>query len=205
MLASTIKSGGKIVLAGLLERQQEEVREAYATWFTSEPDQVKEGWMRLAGVCRIPSLINFLHVSDSIATAGQPQAAHFPLLSRAGYKTVINLAAPSSPNFMADEAAQCAQHGMHYEHLPVVWTQPTREDLERFMTAMKARGDQKTFVHCALNKRVSVFVFLYRVIGLGETVEVASQELQQIWAPNEVWSKYMHNMLHAFKPEQKIS
>jgi len=47
---------------------------------------------------------------------------------------------------------------------------------------------------------VSVFVFLYRVIGLGETVEVASQELQQIWAPNEVWSKYMHNMLAAFKP-----
>lgn len=199
MLSSSVRPGGKIVLAGLLERQQEDVRVAYSTWFTSEPDQVKDGWTRLAGVCNIPALINFLHVSDTIGTSGQPQAAHYSLLSRAGYKTVINLAAPTSPNFMSDEAAHCAQHGMHYVHLPVAWTNPTREDFERFMTVMKSRGGEKTFVHCALNKRVSVFVFLYRVIGLGETVEVASQELQQIWAPNEVWSKYMHNMLAAFK------
>ena len=199
MLASSVRAGGKIVLAGLLERQQEDVRSAYATWFSFEPDQVREGWTRLAGVCRIPSMINFLQISDRIGTGGQPQAEHFALLSRAGYKTVINLAAPTSPNFMADEAAQCAQHGLRYEHQPVPWTDPTREDFERFMATMKSLGDDRTFVHCALNKRVSVFVFLYRVIGLHETVEVASQELQQIWAPNEVWCRFMHNMLQAFK------
>ncbi len=199
LLASSVKAGGKIVLAGLLERQQEEVREAYATWFTSEPDQIKEGWTRLAGVCRVPSLISYVHVSNTIATAGQPQAEHFALLARAGYKTVINLAVPTSSNFMPNEVEHCAQHGMDYIHLPVAWNNPTREDFEKFVTAMKSLGDSKRFIHCALNKRVSVFVFLYRVIELGETVEVASQELQQIWAPNEIWATYMRDMLKAFQ------
>ncbi|PTU33000.1 50S ribosomal protein L11 methyltransferase [Stenotrophobium rhamnosiphilum] len=200
LLASSVNAGGKIVLAGLLERQQEEVREAYATWFTSEPDQIKEGWTRLAGVCRIPSLISYVHISNTIATAGQPQAEHFALLARAGYKTVINLAVPTSSNFMPNEVEHCAQQGLDYIHLPVAWNNPTREDFEKFVTAMKSLSDSKSFIHCALNKRVSVFVFLYRVIELGETVEVASQEPQQIWAPNEIWSKFKHDMLAGFKP-----
>jgi len=48
-LASRIRPGGAIVLAGLLERQAEEVREAYAPWFDFEPDGRKDGWNRLSG------------------------------------------------------------------------------------------------------------------------------------------------------------
>lgn len=200
LLASSIRSGGRIVLAGLLERQREEIREAYAPWFSFEPDQVKDGWTRIAGRCRMPAIINFLRISETLCTAGQPQPDHFPVLAKAGYETIINLAVPASSNFLMDEAELCAQNGLRYVHIPVEWKNPTREKLKEFFTLMNALRGRKVLVHCALNMRVSSFVFLYRVIGLGESMEVASQDLQRIWTPNEAWSDFQMQMLGAELP-----
>jgi ribosomal protein L11 methyltransferase len=52
MLASRTKVGGSIVLAGLLERQADEVRAAYAPWFDFAADATREGWSRLAAARR---------------------------------------------------------------------------------------------------------------------------------------------------------
>ncbi|GAC1631583.1 MAG: 50S ribosomal protein L11 methyltransferase [Nevskia sp.] len=49
-LAAATKPGGRIVLAGLLERQADEVRAAYAPWFEFEADGQRDGWNRIAGV-----------------------------------------------------------------------------------------------------------------------------------------------------------
>ena len=195
LLASSIVTSGKIVLAGLLERQQQEVREAYAPWFSFETDQIKEGWTRIAGKCRMPAIINFLRINESLGTAGQPQAAHFPVLAKAGYNTVINLAMPSSPNYLDDEMQLCAQNGLRYMPLPVEWKNPTEKNLLDFFALMEAQSSHKIFVHCAMNKRVSSFVFLYRVIKLGENLEVASQDLHQIWMPDETWNRFQTEML----------
>lgn len=195
LLASSIRPHGKIVLAGLLERQQEEVREAYAPWFTFEADQIKEGWTRIAGRCRIPALINELPINDLLVTAGQPQEEHFPVLAKAGYDAIINLAMPSSPNYLAGEANLCAQHHLQYLALPVEWKQPTLKNLNDFFAAMESLKGRKVLVHCALNKRVSVFVFLYRVIKLGEDVEVASKDLHRIWQPDQTWAQFCQEML----------
>jgi ribosomal protein L11 methyltransferase len=48
-LAAATRAGGHIVLAGLLERQAEEVRAAYAPWFSFEADGRRDGWNRIAG------------------------------------------------------------------------------------------------------------------------------------------------------------
>jgi ribosomal protein L11 methyltransferase len=48
-LAGCTRPGGRIVLAGLLERQADEVRAAYAQWFTFDADAVVDGWTRLSG------------------------------------------------------------------------------------------------------------------------------------------------------------
>lgn len=48
LLTASLKPGGRIVLAGLLDRQAEEVRAAYAADFDFEPDVSREGWTRLA-------------------------------------------------------------------------------------------------------------------------------------------------------------
>jgi ribosomal protein L11 methyltransferase len=48
-LAHCTCMAGGIVLAGLLERQAEEVRAAYAAWFDFDADAVTDGWSRLSG------------------------------------------------------------------------------------------------------------------------------------------------------------
>lgn len=52
MLAGRTKTGGKIVLSGILTEQAEEMTEQYGTWFEMQPAEVDEGWVRLCGVKR---------------------------------------------------------------------------------------------------------------------------------------------------------
>jgi len=46
---SLVRSGGAIVLAGLLEHQVSDVTQAYSAWFDIRPFEVREGWTGLAG------------------------------------------------------------------------------------------------------------------------------------------------------------
>ena len=48
-LSRCVRPGGDIVLAGLLDRQAEEVRAAYASWFDFADDASVDGWTRLHG------------------------------------------------------------------------------------------------------------------------------------------------------------
>lgn len=46
-LTACVRRGGALVLAGLLDRQAQDVRSAYAEAFEFEPDVSREGWTRL--------------------------------------------------------------------------------------------------------------------------------------------------------------
>lgn len=48
-LAQRVRAGGRIVLAGMLERQADEVAQAYRPWFDIGPAAEREGWTLLAG------------------------------------------------------------------------------------------------------------------------------------------------------------
>lgn len=195
LLASSLRPGGRIVLAGLLDRQAEEVRSAYSDWIEFDPDVSKEGWTRLAGYCRMPALINQLRIAPHLVTAGQPQAEHFAVLAQAGYEVVINLATPASPNALPDEAAIVRGNGMQYEALPVDWDRPAIGDFQRFRALMDSLDSRKRLVHCALNFRASAFVFLWRVLSRGESARDAARDLYKIWAPNETWAAFMRECL----------
>jgi ribosomal protein L11 methyltransferase len=56
LLARATRGGGRIVLAGLLERQADEVRDAYRGEFDMNMTQRDEGWVLLSGVRRGGSL-----------------------------------------------------------------------------------------------------------------------------------------------------
>ena len=49
MLAARVRSGGQLVLSGVLERQAQEVAAAYATWLPLSVWQARDGWVCLAG------------------------------------------------------------------------------------------------------------------------------------------------------------
>lgn len=52
MLATHVKTGGKIVLSGILAEQAEELSTTYASWFDMDPPVFDEGWTRLTGTRR---------------------------------------------------------------------------------------------------------------------------------------------------------
>jgi ribosomal protein L11 methyltransferase len=52
MLANHVKTGGRIVLSGILAEQADELSEIYAAWFDMDPPVFDEGWTRLTGTRR---------------------------------------------------------------------------------------------------------------------------------------------------------
>lgn len=49
-LSGLVRSGGAIVLSGILAPQADEVAEAYLQWFDMVPPVAEDGWVRLTGV-----------------------------------------------------------------------------------------------------------------------------------------------------------
>lgn len=140
-------------------------------------------------------IYNFLKLSDSIATGGQPTKEQFSAISESGYQVVVNLALPESLNALPDEKEVVETQGMEYVHIPVVWENPTIDDIRRFFSVMEANADKNIFVHCAANMRVSAFMYLYRLIHEGMSDEDAKRDLHQIWIPNDNWQKFIEQVI----------
>jgi protein tyrosine phosphatase (PTP) superfamily phosphohydrolase (DUF442 family) len=135
----------------------------------------------------IADIVNFLQLSDRLATAGQPTIEQYPAIAAAGYQVVINLALTDSPSALVDEHTIARNLGLEYIHIPVIWTEPTLADFQEFMNIMDKYSAQKVFVHCAANKRVSVFLYLYRQLVEGIDELTARKDLARIWIPNPIW------------------
>jgi protein tyrosine phosphatase (PTP) superfamily phosphohydrolase (DUF442 family) len=143
----------------------------------------------------LKEIYNYLSLSDSIATAGQPTEGQIAAIAENGYEVVINLGLAEAEYALNDEAAVVRAHGMQYIHLPVIWERPTKLDLERFFKVIEVNEDKKLFVHCAANMRVSVFLALYRILRLGWSEEKAFKQVKRIWVPNDVWQTFIDEIL----------
>ncbi|MFT4046718.1 MAG: 50S ribosomal protein L11 methyltransferase [Solimonas sp.] len=196
-LASSIRAGGRIVLAGLLDRQAEDVRAAYDPWFDFDADASRDGWTRLAARCRGPALINLRRIDAQLLTAGQPWPEQFAVLAQAGVRFVINLAAATSSNHLPDEAARWQAVGVRYAALPIPWEAPAAGHVEQFFALMDGAGGARTLVHCALNLRASTLVYLYRVLRRDDDRAAALADLQAVWTPDAVWQKLIDDTLAA--------
>ena len=136
----------------------------------------------------VNDIFNFIQLDDRVATSGQPTEAQFSLVKEAGYTTVINLAPKSHENALGNEDEILERMGIRYIHLPVIFTNPTREDFDRFVDALESCDDDRIWVHCAANMRVSAFFFKYRTERLGWSSDEAETDLYRIWEPGKVMS-----------------
>ena len=50
LLAGRVRSGGQLVLSGILAEQADDVMAVYRNWFAFDSPEIDEGWVRLAGV-----------------------------------------------------------------------------------------------------------------------------------------------------------
>ena len=150
---------------------------------------------RLVESCdsQLEQIANFLQISARLATAGQPTIEQYPAIAAAGYRVVVNLALTDSPLALVDEASLAGNLGLEYVQIPVVWTAPTSADFQAFRRVMDANPAQKVFVHCAANKRVSVFVYLYR-LSQGTAEIIARRDLTKIWTPEPIWQDFIDSI-----------
>ena len=141
----------------------------------------------------VEHIYNFVQLTPRIGTAGQPTAEQFADIAAAGYRLVINLAMPDSDNALADEGARVTSKGMSYVHLPVDFAAPTAEHVRRFASVMEGFKDVPVFVHCAMNLRVSAFMFHYLRYCEGFADDAARSPILEKWDPrmDDVWRAFI--------------
>ena len=139
-------------------------------------------------------IMDYLQISDTVATAGQPTNSQIRGLSAAGYQVVINLR--PTEDTPPDEPALVEECGMTYVNIPVDWGAPTVEDVQQFFAVMDAHGGKRRLVHCARNMRVSAFMYMYRVVREGASAEEAEEDLHRIWAPAGVWRELIDEIVN---------
>lgn len=126
-------------------------------------------------------LVNFFAPSERIGTAGQPSTNQLAEIAAAGYTAVVNLAMPDSDNAIAAEGSIVASHGMSYFHIPVPFERPSPRHLRQFFGVMDALADEKVFVHCAVNARVSAFMYQYLTLVHRVSPDQATSPLLERW------------------------
>ncbi len=139
----------------------------------------------------LASLLNLRWLADDLLTSGQPDADELCAVAAAGCEVVINLGLPDAEYALVGEQALSESLGLVYIGIPVPWQAPTHAHLLRFIEVMRETEGRRRFVHCAANKRASVFVALYRILALGWPEPRALADLAQSWDPDECWSRFV--------------
>jgi len=136
-------------------------------------------------------ITNFIQVSDHIASSGQPSQHQFKLIASEGYKAIVNLAMPDSENAIPEEGSIVTALKMLYVHIPVPFDTPEITHLQDFINIMNALSEQKVWVHCVVNYRVSAFLYQYWRIVNKASPEVARKVMHPSWEPDKVWQQFM--------------
>lgn len=139
---------------------------------------------------RIP---DFQFIHEHLFTSGQPSAEQFQHIKAYGVDTVINLAFNDAEPRLAGEDKICAELGLNYIQIPILWETPA-DDQCLFVLDLIAHLVQEKMVwlHCAKNMRVSSLMYLYRQYFMDVDMPTAQELLHQIWEPNETWTGLIH-------------
>ena len=140
-------------------------------------------------------ILNYLVLNEQLITGGQPSQDSFKKLSKKGVVVVVNLL-PSHQNPIDNEEFLVAENNMDYIHIPVDWDNPKETDFNSFVIAMKKHQGEKIFVHCAMNMRVSAFIYLYRILHYNFHKEKAKESMEKIWKPSGTWAEFIEKILN---------
>jgi len=140
----------------------------------------------------IADICNYRQAGPRLATSGQPREEELAAIAAAGYEVIINLALHDDPRYsLPYEAASVRAQGLTYVHIPVRFDALTDGDLDAFFAAMERFGDAQLWLHCAVDKRVSAFLGLYRYLRQGWPPAQAFALSRDVWEPDAVWSAFI--------------
>ena len=139
--------------------------------------------------------VNSCQIFDWLWTSGQISPDDIARMPAMGIEIVMNLAMLTSPGALPNEDRLVTSLGLTYIHLPVNWEVPLRADFERFTRLLNALHGTPTWLHCAMNMRVSAFVYLHRRLALDHDHATAAPPMLAIWQPNETWQAFIDSIL----------
>ncbi len=137
------------------------------------------------------NILNYIKINENIATSGQPTDEQLELISTCGYEVVINLALHDASNAIKEEDKVVTGLGMSYFHIPVIFDDPKNEQLKLFLDILSMNENRKVWVHCALNYRVSAFMYVYHKYYLQTPFEEIDLSLLEQWQPDEKWQEIL--------------
>lgn len=137
------------------------------------------------------SIFNYVQLTEMVGTSGQPTVDQFKEIAESGFNVVINLAMHNSDNAIKNEGNIVTSYGMSYVHIPVPFDEPTMKHLQTFEKVMNAFTDQKIWVHCVMNYRVSAFMYHYLRSHYGYTPEQARSSIFDEWNPDKIWKDFL--------------
>jgi protein tyrosine phosphatase (PTP) superfamily phosphohydrolase (DUF442 family) len=143
-------------------------------------------------------IYNYLYYDEKLSSSGMPTADQLRSIAQAGVQLVINLAPHDVPNAAPSEEKVFTSLGVQYVNIPVNWSTPDNEGLNKFMDIMDDSKDKKIHVHCEANFRASGFIALYRILRLGWKREEAFEVMHTIWDEDAypVWEMFIEAALN---------
>ena len=138
---------------------------------------------------------NFVAVTSSLATSGQPSPAALADLERLGVEAVISLGPRSGPDLVPEERAIVRAQGVEFISLPFPPDGPSEAQYVAVAQALRRVQGRRTLVHCQVNWQASTFVFLYRVIVRREDPELAYESVARVWSPSGPWRELLITQL----------
>ncbi len=146
----------------------------------------------------LQSITNFLAYSERIGSGGQPNSQQFVAIQEEGYEAILSLLPDRPPYFLGEEERVHAL-GVEFARIPVEWDAPQLAQLEAFFEIMNQWRERRVFVHCAMNMRVSAFLYLYHTLSEDVNELEAHSKMSQIWEPEGVWEEFITNAKAYFK------
>ena len=111
---------------------------------------------------------------SDVATAGQPDAAAWAALSRAGFKSVVDLREANEPRGH-DEPGEVARAGLGYFLLPVSHETLRDRQFDELREFLRDPANRPALVHCQSANRVGALMIPYLTLDEHIPLDKAQQ------------------------------
>ncbi|RXK00422.1 hypothetical protein CRU98_04485 [Arcobacter sp. CECT 8986] len=137
------------------------------------------------------TILNYVKINENISTSGQPTQEELEQIAKNDFKVVINLALNDSSLALDNEDKIVSDLGLTYIHIPVDFENPEWDNLKIFLNIMNGFSNQKVWVHCAKNYRVTSFMYVFHKYFLKTPFEQIDLSVFDMWTPSKKWQDLM--------------
>jgi uncharacterized protein (TIGR01244 family) len=123
-------------------------------------------------------LPNYVVVRPGLAAAGRPSEQGLQQLKAQGFRTVVDLRAPSEEG-LAEEKALLEGQGIRYVHVPVTAASFSAADVDKVQAVLEDSAAAPVLLHCASANRVGA-VWAVIQARAGKPIEEALAEGKRV-------------------------